>query len=105
MKFEDYLKIGKRIKTVRHSFNVLSGITLKQTKLPDRARGYKMVDGKKIAILKKGPNAYRMPNLDQGDANYYEAMGFDLETGVPSDEVLDDLQLEYVKKALREQGK
>ncbi|MBT8340174.1 MAG: aldehyde ferredoxin oxidoreductase [Desulfatitalea sp.] len=96
----EFVTIGKRIKTVRHCFNLMCNITLRDTRLPDRARGYREVKGKKEAVLKKGPNAYRMPPIDEGNQAYYEAMGFDLQTGVPSDEVLTDLGLDYVKKAL-----
>jgi aldehyde:ferredoxin oxidoreductase len=99
--FQHYLEVGRRVKTVRHSFNIMAGISLKGTRLPDRARGYQMIKDKKMPVITKGPNAFRMPDIDQGDINYYQAMGFDYETGVPSDQVLDDLDLGYVKDALK----
>jgi aldehyde:ferredoxin oxidoreductase len=95
-----YLQVGRRIKTVRHCFNIMAGITLQDTKMNDRARGYKMVNGQKIPVLTKGPNARRMPAIDQGNRNYYQAMGYDLRTGIPQPGVLEDLNLEYVRKAI-----
>ncbi len=95
-----YFNVGRRIKTVRHCFNVMAGITLKDTKMNDRARGYEIVEGKKVPVLTKGPNAYRMPDIDQGNRNYYEAMGYDLETGVPMEGVLESLNLGYVREAI-----
>ena len=99
---EYYLKVGRRIKTVRHCFNIMAGITLKDTQINDRARGYKMVSGKKVPVLTKGPNARRMPAIDQGNRNYYQAMGYDLQSGIPEPGVLEDLNLGYVRKAIDE---
>ncbi len=99
--FEYYLENGRRIKTVRHCFNVMAGIEQKKTRMPDRARGYKIVDGKKKPVITEGPNAHSMPDIDGGNRDYYKAMDWDYETGKPSDQVLDFLELEYVKKALK----
>ena len=99
---EHYLKVGRRIKTVRHCFNIMAGITLKDTKMNDRARGYEMVGEKKIPVLTRGPNAKRMPDIDQGNRNYYQAMGYDLRTGIPQPGVLEDLNLGFVRKAIDE---
>lgn len=102
---DHYLKVGRRIKTVRHCFNIMAGIILKDTKMNDRARGYEMVDGKKVPVLTKGPNAYRMLDIDQGNRNYYQAMGYDLETGIPMEGVLESLNLGYVRDAIDERNK
>ncbi|MCP4694860.1 MAG: aldehyde ferredoxin oxidoreductase [Desulfobacterales bacterium] len=99
--FEYYLNNGRRIKTVRHCFNVMAGIQQKKTRAPDRARGYKIENGRKTPVLTEGPNANRIPDIDGGDRNYYQAMDWDFETGKPSDRILDYLGLDYVKKALK----
>jgi aldehyde:ferredoxin oxidoreductase len=92
--FEEYLKIARRIKTLRHSFNIREGINPMEFKMPDRARG--------IPPLEKGPNANIQNDFDKGKLNYFIAMGFDLNTAKPLIETLDMLDLPEVKKALYE---
>lgn len=89
-KFEDYLEIGKRIKTVRHSFNIREGIDTARIKVPDRARGN--------GILKDGTNAYSANVLkwDDAKADYYLSMGWDVETTKPLPETLKKLGLDFV---------
>jgi aldehyde:ferredoxin oxidoreductase len=91
---EDYLKIGQRIKTVRHAFNLREKLNVVDFKMPERARGN--------PPMKQGPNAYS-PNVlywDDMKQEYYEAMGWDRETAVPLKNTLDDLDLPEVKEAL-----
>lgn len=79
--FNDYLRIGQRIKTVRHAFNIREGLAPAEIRLPARARSApKDWDG----IRKE----------------YYRMMGWDQETAWPFPETLDDLGLEDVKQAL-----
>lgn len=89
---EDYLTIGKRIKTVRHSFNLREGIDTANIKVPDRARGDQ--------TLKDGPNAYSSNVLkwDDAKADYYISMGWNVNTAVPLLETLDELGLDFIKK-------
>jgi len=91
---QDYLKIGKRIKTVRHSFNLREGIDTAKIKVPDRARGNN--------TLKDGPNAYS-PNVlkwDDAKADYYISMGWDVKTTKPLPDTLKDLELDFILKDL-----
>lgn len=90
--FDDYLWIARRIKTVRHSFNVREGLDPSKIRMPDRARG--------IPPLKKGPNANSTPNFDTPKQEYYKAMGYNPDTTKPLPETLDMLGLPEVKKAL-----
>ncbi len=88
---DDYLTIGQRIKTVRHSFNIREGIDVANIRMPKRARGN--------PALKDGPNAYS-PNVLQWDdakKEYYAAMGWDKTTAVPLDATLDALNLSDLK--------
>jgi len=81
LNFDDYLRIGARIKTVRHAFNIREGIAPLQIKLPARAR-----------------NAPK--DWDGVRKEYYRQMGWDPDTAWPLPETLDDLGLPDVKKAL-----
>ncbi len=91
---DDYMEIGRRIKTIRHAFNIREGIDVAAVKMPDRARGN--------PPLKQGPNAYSVNVLKWDDAKraYYEAMGWDEDTAKPLKETLDELDLPEVKQAL-----
>ena len=91
---DDYMKIGQRIKTVRHAFNIREGIDVAHIKMPERARGN--------PAMKSGPNAYSANILKWDDAKkaYYEAMGWDINTAKPLEATLDELDLPEVKNAL-----
>lgn len=92
---DDYLKIGQRIKTVRHAFNIREGFNLVEFKMPARARG--------DPPLEKGPNAHCPEDQkiwDDAKKDYYGAMGWDRETAKPLRETLDDLNLPEIKKEL-----
>lgn len=92
--FEDYLEIGKRIKTVRHSFNIREGIDTANVKVPSRAKGdHTLIDG---------PNAYSANVLKWDDAksDYYMAMGWDPDTAKPLPETLKELGLDFIYKDL-----
>ncbi|MBI9052923.1 MAG: hypothetical protein JEY96_03845 [Bacteroidales bacterium] len=90
--FDDYLEIGKRIKTVRHSFNIREGIDPTQVKVPNRAKGDN--------TLKDGPNAYSANVLkwDDAKADYYISMGWNVKTAKPLPETLKNLKLDFVYK-------
>ena len=92
--FEDYIKIGKRTKTVRHSFNIREGIDVANIKAPSRAKGDN--------TLKDGPNAYT-PNVlkwDDAKADYYISMGWDVKTAKPLPKTLKELGLGFLSKDL-----
>jgi aldehyde:ferredoxin oxidoreductase len=90
----DYLEAGKRIKTIRHAFNIREGIEMTKIKLPKRAQG--------TPPLKQGKNAYS-PNIlmwDDAQRDYFIAMGWDIKTGLPSKKTLRELNLKSVEKVL-----
>lgn len=90
--FEAYLRIGRRIKTLRHSFNIRESIKPGDTLLTNRAKG--------IPPLEKGPNAENAPDFETAKRNYYKAMGYDAETAFPLKKTLEELELYEVIKAL-----
>ena len=82
--WEEGLKAGKRILTLRQAFNAREGINPGEFRLPDRVMAPQSVGpaaGAKIdfAALKKG---------------YYEAMGWDMDSGKPDRQTLIDLGLD-----------
>lgn len=85
--FDDYLRIGARIKTVRHAFNIREGIDPARIKMPARARAPSKPESKP-------------KDWDGVRREYYRQMGWDPETAWPLPETLDDLGLPEVKKAL-----
>ncbi len=86
----DYLLTGERIETLRHSFNLREGITLKDTRLPDRAIGK--------PPLKKGPLGKITIDTDILVKEFYEKMFWDHETGKPSERRLKHLGLDKIVK-------
>ena len=90
--FEEYLFTARRIKTVRHAFNIREGITPDDTLMTTRATGE--------PPLKHGPNKDMTPDFLGAREEYYQAMGYDPKTGKPLPETLDMLDLPEVKKAL-----
>ncbi|RII00245.1 aldehyde ferredoxin oxidoreductase [candidate division NPL-UPA2 bacterium Unc8] len=84
----DYLLTGERIETLRHSFNLREGITLKDTRLSDRAIGK--------PPLKKGPLGKITIDTNTLVKEFYEKMFWDPETGKPSDRRLKHLGLDKI---------
>jgi aldehyde:ferredoxin oxidoreductase len=89
---DDILKIGERILTLRHAFNVREGITPKDTQIRNRAGGY--------PTLEKGPLAKVQLDLDTMTRRYYEKLGWDHETGMVGKDRLESLGLDYVVEDL-----
>jgi aldehyde:ferredoxin oxidoreductase len=90
--FDEYLTIGQRIKTMRHAFNLRENRNYFKFRLPNRARG--------VPPLKKGLNAGIAYDFDKAERCYFQAMGYDPETGMPLKETLQTLGLKEVEKAL-----
>ncbi len=90
--FNEYLEIGKRIKTIRQAFNSREGIQPKQQKMTDRARG--------VPPLKSGPLKNMSPDFDNLNASYYEEMGWNHQDGKPLPQTLDRLNMQDVKEQL-----
>ncbi len=82
---EAYMQIGKRIQTLRQLFNLREGVD------PTALRANPRVLG--IPPLREGANKGRTIALDQMIRDYYAAIGWDPETGVPLPETVQALGL------------
>lgn len=91
---EEVQKSGQRVQIMRHIFNVREGIRPSDFKMPARAQG--------TPPLQDGPNAGVTPDIETMANDYYRNMGLSTESGAPSEAILEDLGLEYVKKDLQE---
>ena len=88
---DEIQKTGHRIVTMRQAFNAREGINT-PWKFPDRMMG--------IPPKTEGPRAGITLNADEHFNEYYEALGWDIKTGKPSQEVLVELGLDDVAKEL-----
>jgi aldehyde:ferredoxin oxidoreductase len=82
---EELLRIGHRIQVLRHMFNLREGIRPQDFSLSPRAAGQPPLDD--------GPLKGVTLDMETMTREYYGAMGFDEETGVPGEELLDLLGL------------
>ena len=90
--FEEYLNIARRIKTLRHSFNIREGISPKDTLMTDRS--------KNKPPLTYGYRTNSEFDFDSAKKAYYEAMGYDPISAKPRIEILQELGLQEVIEAL-----
>lgn len=81
MDWEEGLSTGRRILTMRQLFNIRQGVGADAFRLPKRVE----------AGLSAGPAAGQEIPFEDLKGNYYEAMGWDRETGEPSAETLAEL--------------
>jgi aldehyde:ferredoxin oxidoreductase len=85
---DDILTIGERIANLRIAFNLREGIQNKEMyTLPDRVLGK--------PPLKQGPVEGIMVDNKTQVREYYEAMGWDLNSGVPKRAVFERLGLDF----------
>jgi len=91
--WEEALKTGRRILTLRQAFNAREGITPDQVQLPN------CILKEPLPIPQGAPPKIDFQALKEG---YYKAMGWDLKTGMPSSEVLKDLGLAELVRDLTE---
>ncbi len=82
--WEEALKAGRRILTLRQAFNAREGIAPDQVDLPQR------IKEEPLPIGANAPPKIDFQALKEG---YFAAMGWDVKTGVPSKEALSDLGL------------
>ena len=83
---EEAITTGRRIQTLRQAFNLREGLMVKDFALPDR-------------IAKNpagGLYGERSTDFNALRASYYQAMGWDIETGCPSGQTLRELGLEHL---------
>ena len=92
---DDVLTTGRRIATLRTAFNLREGIRNIDIKVPDRVLG--------IPPLPKGPTAGCSVELDIQVEDYLRAMGWDTKTGIPTQETLKQLGLDFVADDLSRQ--
>ena len=91
-KKEDSYNIGLRIYTMRHAFNLREGITPKDLTISDRAIGE--------PPLTAGPLEGVTVDLDKLARNFFEELNWDMETGKPSVDFLQRLELDKVVEDL-----
>ena len=92
MEFSDpnYLwKVGERIYNLERMFNVREGISRKDDNYPDRL---------KYEVMTTGPAAKQIFEQEQLLDMYYEARGWDVETGVPTKSKLRELSLQFAEE-------
>ena len=85
METDEALEAGARIQTLRQAFNIREGIDASAIKLPPRMAG--------IPHKSEGPLAGITIDIDSLAFEYRKAMGWDPETGKPTDATLEQLGL------------
>jgi aldehyde:ferredoxin oxidoreductase len=80
-----YMRIGHRIQTLRQLFNIRQGVDPRSNKLSPRALG--------IPPLTAGANRNRSVALDEMMSDYWQAIGWDKDTGKPLPVTIQDLDL------------
>ncbi|MGC9166874.1 MAG: aldehyde ferredoxin oxidoreductase family protein [Thermoplasmata archaeon] len=85
LKFDKYelYKTGERIQNMRMLFNVREGWTYEENKIPGRAIG--------VPPLESGPLKGITVDLELMVKEYFETMGWDIKTGHPKKEKLEEL--------------
>jgi aldehyde:ferredoxin oxidoreductase len=89
---QDQDKTGMRILNMRHAFNLREGLTPKDFTITKRALGQ--------PPQKEGPVADVEINDKKLRDNFFSFIGWDLETGKPSKEALEKLELDFLIKDL-----
>ena len=87
---QEALKIGERINTLRHCFNIREGIDPQKITLPKRLLG--------IPPYEEGPTAGITLDMEKVRRSYYEELDWDIETSVPSQKKLEYLNLSHLVK-------
>jgi aldehyde:ferredoxin oxidoreductase len=83
--WEEALKAGRRILTLRQAFNAREGLTPDQIDLPERLKNEPLKSGKDT-----------LPRIDFQALRegFFTAMGWDAKTGIPHRKTLVDLGLD-----------
>jgi len=89
--WEEALKAGRRVLTLRQAFNAREGVTPDQINLPKRIRE------ETLPIGTGAPPKVDFQALKEG---FFAAMGWDIKTGMPSEKTLVDLGLAGLTKDL-----
>ena len=86
--YDELIMTGQRISTLLHGFNLREGFKPSDFTIPPRVAGN--------PPLKAGPLKDRTIDIDDLKKQYYEAMGFDMDTGEISKERINALGLQNV---------
>lgn len=82
----DYLRTGQRIQTLRQMFNIREGIDPRTVRISSRLTG--------VPPMERGPNKGAHFDLEAFMRTYWAAIGWDAETGIPTQETLRALSLD-----------
>jgi aldehyde:ferredoxin oxidoreductase len=91
---DDLLTLGKRIVTLKRSLNLRRGLTRADDRLPQLL----------TQPLAEGGTEGTVPDLDTLLAGAYAEYGWDWETGVPSEQTLDELELDSATDVIKDAG-
>ena len=83
---DEYMEIGRRIQTLRQMFNIKHGIDPLQFKISPRMAGE--------PPLQAGPNRGRTVPIEQMMRLHWKAYGWDEQTGAPTAELMERLQID-----------
>lgn len=83
---EEYMTVGRRIQTIRQLFNVREGIDLHSLAINPRAAGH--------PPLQRGANRGRSVPLTALMHTYWEHIGWDADTGIPTTRTLQELGID-----------
>jgi aldehyde:ferredoxin oxidoreductase len=82
---DEILIVGERILTLRHFFNLREGVLPEDFILPDRVKGIPPHDKGPLKGISIDNTALKM--------GYFSKLNWDIVTGMPSKEILEDLKL------------
>jgi aldehyde:ferredoxin oxidoreductase len=85
---QEYMEIGRRIQTLRQMFNIRQGIDPRSLKISRRAVG--------LPPQTEGANRGRTVELDEMMYDYWRAIGWDENSGIPLPETIEALGLEIL---------
>jgi len=91
----ELLRVGERICNVERAFNVREGLTRKDDTLPERF----------LREPAGGGSAGSIPPLEPMLDDYYRVRGWNMDTGIPTEEKLEKLDLKNVASELKNLGK
>jgi aldehyde:ferredoxin oxidoreductase len=94
LSWEEALKAGRRVLTLRQAFNARDGMTPDKFDLPDR------IKEEPLPVKTGAPPKIDYQALKEG---YFAAMGWDIKTGLPSGKTLADLGLTTLTQDLPKQ--